>query len=298
MAPFDLYRGTEIIEEDIDQSNLTDKYTDEAVRFISENAGQPFLLYYAHSHPHYPAIPAERNIGRSRGGDYGDTVVTIDESVGRILDTLDEQEIADNTLVLFTSDNGPWFQGSPGPLRARKGETYEGGYRVPFLARWPARIPAGLVNNEMAMAIDLLPTFARLAGAEVPSDRAIDGMDIADMWTRGTKSPHDVLYFFDANDLAAIRDDRFKLVLKTYYRNGAIPFRRFAGPKLFDLATDPTESYDVGNRHPEEFERLMALAREMEAVTDPMGTTPDPTAPPEGAPLGRGSTDEMLSECL
>lgn len=286
MTPFDLYRGTEMIEEDIDQSRLSDKFTEEAVRFIGENAGQPFFLYYAHSHPHYPAVPAQRNVGRGRAGDYGDTVVTIDDSVGGILDALDELGIAENTLILFTSDNGPWFQGSEGPLRARKGETYEGGYRVPFLARWPAQIPAGLVNDEMAMAIDLLPTFARLAGGEVPADRAIDGRDISAMWTRGAESPHDVLYFFDSNDLAAVRDGRYKLVLKTYYRNGPIAFRSFAGPKLFDLETDPTESYDVGNRHPEVFERLMGLAREMEAVTDPMATSSETLGAPEGTPLG------------
>ncbi len=286
MVPFDLYRGTERIEEDIDQANLSDQYTTEALRFIGENAGQPFFLYYAHSHPHYPAVPAPRHAGRSRAGDYGDTVATIDDSVGRILAVLDDHGIADNTLILFTSDNGPWFQGSSGPLRARKGETYEGGYHVPFLARWPAQIPAGLVIDEMAMTIDLLPTFARLAGAEVPADRAIDGRDITDMWIRGTSSPHDVLYFFDANDLAAVRDDRFKLVLKTYYRNGSIPFRRFSGPKLFDLAADPGENYDVGNRHPEEFERLMTLAEAMEAITDPLATTAETLGGADGAPLG------------
>ncbi len=286
MAPFDLYRGTEMIEENIDQSRLSDQYSEEAVRFIRAHSGSPFFLYYAHSHPHFPAVPASRNIGRSMAGDYGDTVLTIDDSVGQILDALEEQDIAENTLVIFTSDNGPWFQGSSGPLRARKGETYEGGFRVPFLARWPARIPAGLVNDDMAMAIDLLPTFARLAGGEVPADRAIDGRDILNMWTQGAGSPHDVLYFFDYNDLAALSDGRFKLVLKTWYRNGPIAFRSFAGPKLFDLETDPTESYDIGNRYPGVFERLMQLAREMEAVTDPMATSPETLGAAEGAPLG------------
>lgn len=286
MAPFDLYRGMEMVEQGIDQSQLSGKYADEAVRFIRENRDRPFFLYYAENFPHHPAIPAARNLGRTQAGDYGDTVVTVDDAVGRVLDALEEQGIAENTLVLFTSDNGPWFEGSPGPLRARKGETYDGGYRVPFLARWPRAIPAGLVNDSMAMAIDLLPTFARLAGGEVPTDRVIDGRDITEMWTRGAASPHDVLYFFDENDLAAVRDARFKLALKTYYRGNAMSYRQFGGIKLFDLQQDMAESYDVGMRHPEAVQRLLALAEQMEAVTRPMATTPDPARAPEGAVLG------------
>jgi arylsulfatase A len=286
MQPFDLYRGTVMVEKDIDQSRLTDKYAAEAARFIRVNKDRPFFLYYSSSFPHYPAIPAQRNIGRTQAGDYGDTVATIDDAVGQVLDTLEEEGIADNTLILFTSDNGPWFQGSPGPLRARKGETYEGGYRVPFLARWPVQIPAGLVNKNMAMAIDLLPSFARLAGGKVPSDRIIDGMDISKMWTRGADSPHETLYFFDGNDLAAVRDGRFKLVLKSYYRSGVIPFRQFAGVKLFDLQLDENESYDVGNRNPEVRARLLELAEKMEAATSSMATKPDPVFPSEGAVSG------------
>jgi arylsulfatase A len=142
------------------------------------------------------------------------------------------------------------------------------------------------VNKNMAMAIDLLPSFARLAGGKVPSDRIIDGMDISQMWTRGADSPHEVLYFFDGNDLAAVRDGRFKLVLKSYYRSGVIPFRQFAGVKLFDLQLDESESYDVGNRHPEVRARLLELAEKMEAATSSMATKPDPVFPAEGAELG------------
>lgn len=286
MNPFDLYRGTQMVERNIDQSKLVDKYADEAVRFITDNHNRPFFLYYADSHPHYPAIPAQRNVGVTAAGDYGDTVVTIDQAVGRILDALDQQGIAENTLILFTSDNGPWFEGDPGPLRSRKGETYDGGYRVPFLARWPARIPAGLVNPYMAQSIDLLPTFAHLSGAKVPTDRVIDGMDITPMWTRGAESPHDVLYFINDNDVAAVRDARYKLVVRTYYRAGEIPFEMFGGIKLFDLLKDPNESYDVGNRHPEVRDRLLTLAHQMQKVIAPMATKPDPTRPEPGLPLG------------
>lgn len=286
MNPFDLYRGSEMIEEGIDQADLTDKYATEAERFIRENAERPFFLYYAESHPHYPAIPAARNIGASNAGDYGDTVVSIDQAVGRILAVLDEQGIADNTLVLFTSDNGPWFQGSPGLLRARKGETYDGGYRVPFMARWPARIPAGLVNHNMAMAIDILPTLANMTGGTVPTDRVIDGLDITEMWTRGASSPHDVLYFINSNDVAAVRNSRFKLVIRQYYRDGLIPFERFGGIKLFDLEADPSESYDVGNRHPEVRDHLLELAHRMQAEIEPMTTDRGPVMPLPGQLLG------------
>lgn len=286
MMPFDLYRGSEMIEQGIDQSELTEKYAAEAVRFIQEHRDGPFFLYYAESFPHYPATPAARNVGRTQAGEYGDTVVTIDDAVGTILEALDAEGIAENTLILFTSDNGPWFQGSPGALRARKGETYEGGYRVPFVARWPARIPAGQINDRMAMAIDLLPTLAGLAGAAIPDDRIIDGKDIAAMWTRGAPSPHETLYFFDANDVAAVRDERFKLVTKSYYRTFAVPFRQFAGVKLFDLQADPSESYDVGSRYPEDRERLLDLADRMQEIVAPMATSPDPARPPDGAAVG------------
>lgn len=286
MAPFDLYRGVEKIETGIDQSKLTARYAEEAVRFIRAHRDAPFFLYYAESFPHYPATPAERNVGRTRAGLYGDTVVTIDDAVGSILEALETEGISDDTLMLFTSDNGPWFQGSAGPLRSRKGATYEGGYRVPFVARWPARIPAGLVNDQMAMAIDLLPTLAHLGGGSVPEDRVIDGRNITTMWTEGAGTPHDALYFFDANDLAAVRDARFKLVLKSYYRSFAVPFRQFAGVKLFDLQADPSESYDVGSRHPDVLQRLLGLAEQMEEIVGPMASEPDPAPPPEGAVLG------------
>ncbi|MEL1249289.1 sulfatase family protein [Aurantiacibacter gilvus] len=271
MEPFSLYRGTDLVSFAIDQTTLEDTYATEAERFIAAHAGEPFFLYYASNFPHRPLFFPPENRGRSGpAGDYGDTVETIDDSVGRIIAALDEHGLRDNTLVIFTSDNGPWFQGSSGPLRGRKGDTNEGGYRVPFLLRWPAAVAPGTHNNGMSMAIDLLPSFARLAGAEIPQDRIIDGRDVTAMWTEGAETPHEVLYFINNNGLAAVRSPRFKLQLSEYYRASLIDFERFTAPKLFDMLADPQERYDVANRYAEEYERLLALAHEMSAEIAPM----------------------------
>lgn len=279
MKPFDLYDGVELIESSIDQTHLTEKYGDAAVDFIDAHAEQPFFLYYAESFPHRPLYYPLKNKGRSEAGDYGDTVETIDDAVGRILDALTRNGIDDDTLIIFTSDNGPWFQGSAGPYRERKGGTYQGGYIVPFLARWPGKIPAGAESDEMAMAIDLLPTFAALAGAKAPQDRPIDGHDISPVLTKGAKSPHDYLYFFDGNDVAAVRDRNYSLVLKQYYRTYDMPFSRFGGPKLFDLKKDRAESYDVSSRHRKDYERLMQAYEQMSEEAGPLSVEPEPYLP-------------------
>ena len=271
MEPFDLYRDTEIVDPGIDQTTLEATYAQEAERFIAEHADEPFFLYYADNFPHRPLFFPPENRGRSgAAGDYGDTVETIDEAVGRILIALDEGGVAQNTVVIFTSDNGPWFQGSGGSFRGRKGDTNEGGYRVPFLLRWPAQVQPGTHNDGMSMAIDLLPTFARLAGAELPAERIIDGRDVSAMWTQGARTPHEALFFVDNNDLAAVRAPRFKLLLKQYYRDSAISYLRYTGPKLFDMEADPEERYDVANRYPAEYQRLMELAERMSAEIAPM----------------------------
>ncbi|RIV80133.1 arylsulfatase [Aurantiacibacter xanthus] len=284
--PFSLYRGTEIVQREIDQTTLEDTYATEAERFIAEHADEPFFFYYASNFPHRPLFFPPENTGRSGpAGDYGDTVETIDDSVGRILAALDAHGLRENTVVVFTSDNGPWFQGSNGPFKGHKGDTNEGGYRVPFLLRWPAGVKPGTHNNQMSMAIDLLPSFARLAGAEVPQDRVIDGLDVTAMWTSGAPSPHETLYFINNNGLAAVRGPRFKLLLSEYYRASLIDFQRYTAPKLFDMDADPEERYDVANRYPEEYARLIALADQMSAEIAPMavdrgGIYPeDPTLP-------------------
>jgi arylsulfatase A len=294
MEPFSLYRGTEVVEREIDQTTLEDTYATEAERFIAAHADEPFFLYYASSFPHRPLFFPPENTGRSGpAGDYGDTVETIDDSVGRILAALDEHGLRENTLVVFTSDNGPWFQGSNGPFKGHKGDTNEGGYRVPFLLRWPAGVAAGTHNDGMSMAIDLLPSFAKLAGAHVPEDRVIDGRDVTAMWTAGAATPHETLYFINSNGLAAVRSPRFKLLLSEYYRASLFDFRRYTAPKLFDMLADPEERYDVANRYPKEYARLMSLADQMSAEIAPMavdrgGIFPEDPALPLGPVLESG----------
>ncbi|MEC8358031.1 MAG: sulfatase, partial [Pseudomonadota bacterium] len=162
MTPLELYRGKQMIENPVDQTTLTERYTREAVRFIAENRDNPFFLYLPHSFPHVPLFVSPRFDGRSDAGLYGDVVETIDWSTGEILAALDEHGLSDNTLVIFTSDNGPWFEGSSGIYRNRKGSSWEGGQRVPFLAHWTGKIPAGTVSSEPAMNIDLYPTLISL----------------------------------------------------------------------------------------------------------------------------------------
>ncbi len=286
MKPFDLYRGKSKITTSIDQKQLSDRYANEAVKFIEANRESPFFLFYADNFPHRPLFFPDSSAGRSRAGDYGDTVETLDDAVGKVLDVLERLKLTDNSIVIFTSDNGPWFQGSSGPWRGRKGDTYDGGYRVPMLVRWPDAIRGGSTNSEMAMAIDLFPTLVNLVGASLPKDRIIDGRNILKMWTQNGQTPHEYLYFFDGNDLAAVRDTRFKLQLKDYYRTFAVPFRAYAGPRLFDLRTDPQEQYDVSMRRPAEMKRLLDQVKKMTAQTDPLKSDPGPTMPPAGVPLG------------
>ena len=183
----------------------------------------------------------------------------------------------------MTSDNGPWFEGDAGPYRDRKGGTHEGGYRVPFLARWPAAIPAGTVSDEMTMAIDLLPTFAAMAGAAVPTDRVIDGKDIRDVMQSGAESPHDTLFFFNGNNVAAVRDKQFRLVLSTYYKSFEVPFEQFGGKLLFDLVRDPSERFSYVREHPEVVARLQSEVDAMrieiaDQVKEPINPFP-PTDP-------------------
>ena len=279
MQPFDLYQEKTIIESPADQTALTDRYSAAASEFIREHAETPFFLYYAETFPHIPLFTPERADGQSEAGHYGDVVEHLDNGVGVILETLDELGLADNTLILVTSDNGPWFEGDAGPYRDRKGGTHEGGYRVPFLARWPAAIPSGTVSDEMTMAIDLLPTFAAMAEAPVPTDRVIDGKDIRAVMQSGAESPHDTLFFFNGNTVAAVRDKRFRLVLSTYYKSFEVPFEQFGGKLLFDLARDPSERFSYVREHPDVVARLQgevdAMRREIaDQVKDPINPFP------------------------
>ena len=260
-APFQLYRDDQIIEDPVDQTTLTQRYTSEALRFIEQNKDNPFFLYIPHSFPHVPLFVTEEFEGQSSAGLYGDVVETIDWSMGQILKKLNELGIDENTMVIFTSDNGPWFEGSSGQFRNRKGTSWEGGLRVPFIARWPSIIPRNQRNSHAAMNIDVLPTILDFAGVSLSSETTPDGRSLRGVLTNGEGSPHDYLYLFNNDRIAAVRSGKWKLVVETFYRTGVPSFdnpNSYYAPHglLFDLEKDPTETYSFTREYPEVAEEL------------------------------------------
>ncbi len=278
------FEGERIVAWNGDQSGLTEELTRRAVEFIERNAKQPFLLCVAHPMPHAPLAASAPFRGSSQRGLYGDVLQELDASTGRLLEALERCGLSESTLVIFTSDNGPWLSygdhaGSSGPLREGKGTSFDGGVRVPFLARWPGQIPAGSTCSEPVMSIDLLPTIAHWIGAGLP-ERRIDGLDISDLLTgvAGARSPHEALFFYyNTNDLEAVRSGRWKLHFPHGYRTmagrepggGGRPGQYDAsariGLELFDLESDPGESRDVAAENVDVVERLQRLADAMRA---------------------------------
>ena len=267
MKPTPLMRNEEVIEEPAVQETLTERYTEEAVKFIHGNKDKPFFLYLPHNMPHVPLYASEKWRGRSAGGLYGDVIECIDWSVGQVLDALKEAGVDDNTLVIFTTDNGPWLtRGEDGgyatPLRNGKGTTYEGGVRVPCVARWPGKTPAGSVCREMAANFDLYATFARLAGATLPSDRIIDSKDIWPLLSGkpGETTPHECLYYYSQTELQAVRSGAWKLRIDTAPNQGPDRGRDATfNEYLYDLSIDIGEQKDVLRSHPEVAARLRAF---------------------------------------
>ena len=266
--PLPILRNEETIEQQPDQTQLTRRYTDQAIRFIRTNKDHPFFLYLPHSMPHRPLAASARFAGRSQLGIYGDAIEEIDWSVGEILETLRELGIDRRTLVIFTTDNGatiaPWQRrgyrpGSNGPLRAGKNTTWEGGMRVPAIMRWPGRIPAGLVQDELTTAMDLLPTIAGLAGAVAPKDRIVDGKDIWPLMSgkAGARTPHDAFYYYRDERLQAVRSGPWKLhVYRPEWGAGAQGHQ----PLLFNLDEDIGENVNVAGVNEGVVKRLLALA--------------------------------------
>jgi len=258
-------RDGEIVERHpIDQAGLTRRYTDEAVRFLEQNAERPFFLYLPHTFPHVPLhAPAERR-GTSEGGLYGDVVEELDASVGRVLETLERLGLADNTMVVATSDNGPWFQGSGGGVRGRKMEVFEGGTRVPLIVRWPGRVVAEQVIDTPVTGLDLFPTMLDATALPAPEDRLLDGASMLPLLSGETPADERQIWYFQIGVLRAVRAGRFKYHdrHRLLYGNPMDwPVAPFVdrGPWLFDLELDPDESYDVGERHP-------ARARDLETL--------------------------------
>ena len=276
-----LVEGDKTIELNPDQSQLTTWYTERAVNFIRTNKDRPFFLYVPHTMPHVPLFVSDKYRGKSPRGLYGDVISEIDWSVGEILVALRENGVDHRTLVIFSSDNGPWLAyhedgGSALPLREGKATSFEGGMRVPCIMRFPGKVPAGHVVTEMATAMDILPTVARLTGAELPSDRIIDGRDIWPLVTAqpGAKTPHEAFFYYVGRELQAVRSGKWKLHFPHRYRTRFINRGREVqdpravreiGLALFDLETDVREEYDVAEHYPDVVARLTALAEKCRA---------------------------------
>ncbi|MHC4675619.1 MAG: sulfatase family protein [Planctomycetota bacterium] len=265
--PLPLMRNQYAIEYDPDQALLTKRYTAEAIQFITQNQEQPFFLYLPHTMPHVPLFASEKFKGQSKRGLYGDVIEELDWSLGQILDTLQRLGLDKKTIVIFTSDNGPWLEkgqdgGSALPLRDGKFSVFEGGFRVPCIMRWPGKIPAGKVCSEMASAMDLYPTIARLAGAKVPTDRIIDGKDIWPLMAgaKGAKTPHQAFFYYRRRELRAVRSGKWKLVFqhKGRIKQGKKPLYPDA---LYNLDNDISEKHNLISAHPDIAKRLKELAQ-------------------------------------
>jgi len=294
MRPVQLVENEKVVEYPVVQATLTKRYTQRALDFIQRSAkrNQPFFLYLPHAMPHKPLAPSEDFYTPQTPDDlYADVMRELDWSVGQILAKLKQLGLEKDTLVIFTSDNGPWYGGSTGGLRGMKGKTWEGGIRVPMIARWPGKIPAGVVNDSPAGTIDILPTILKLAGVPLPKDRVIDGKDIFPLLTRpDAHSPHEALFAMQSTNLMTIRSGKWKLhvrspggppsrpddwvdprapdgvtILAPYEQArpsqypGRIGGARPKSMMLFDIENDPAEQHDLSDKYPEVVKRLKAI---------------------------------------
>lgn len=262
MQPLPLMRNLSVLESDTNRLLLTPRYTQEAVRFINENSQRPFFLYLAYSYPHHPARPSPGFRGRSALGEYGDTVHEIDASVGEIMNGLRSKGLLEDTLILFTGDHGPWWQGSPANLRGRKCSTFEGGFRVPLIAHWPGAIPAGVTSKAWASNLDVLPTLVDLSQLR-GSTKPLDGVAITTLLygQKGTRPQKARLYFApfssNDNDLHCARKGPWKarfaqLTGELYVNDYTMGHESYWLPnaELYNLERDPTESYDLAKENP------------------------------------------------
>ena len=270
LRPFEIFRNRDLVEpHPADQATLTRRYTREAVRFIEENRSRPFFLYLAHTFPHIPLHASDAFRGKSTAGLYGDTVEEIDWSTGNVLAALKKHGLSENTLVIFTSDNGPWYQGSPGRFRGRKRHVFEGGFRVPLIARWPGTIPRGAVCKAAGMNFDIFRTALAAAGLDAPGDRVIDGRNMLPAWQGRAEALHDELFFYWRKELWAMRRGAWK-----YHRHHEVgdinpypwPSNTRKGPYLFNLETDPEESYSLLENRPEIGRELSGAMARFEAA--------------------------------
>lgn len=262
-----LYRGRDLLEPRTDQTQLTPRYAAEAVKFIGANKDRPFFLYLPHTFPHTPLFASERFKGKSPRGIYGDVLAELDWNVGEILKALKAHGLAENTLVFFTSDNGPWTLmgtetgGSSGPLKDGKGSTWEGGMRVPGIAWWPGKIKPGTTDN-VATMLDLYPTMAKLAGAELPASRPLDGTDLSPLLLQGQSVDRGLFCYYRGERLFAARLGDWKIHFITQGSYGDPKAVTHEQPLLFNLARDPAEAHEVSAQYPEVVRRLTEAVAE------------------------------------
>lgn len=276
-----LLRNKEVVELNADMSTLTSRYTDEAINFIEKNNEKPFFLYLAHTMPHTKLAVSDAFKGKSEGGFYGDVIEEIDYNVGRILEKLKENGLDENTYVIFTSDNGPWWLrgdhgGNAKPLRGAKTSAWEGGLRVPFIIRAPGNVPAGKTLDAVTATIDLLPTIAKIAGAKLPTNRVIDGLDISKLLHGESSDLKRPYFYYQHQELRAVRKGKWKLHLPHHPDSTSIVYRKwpvhsapkdrvlFTKPMLYNLENDIAETTDVSEANPKvvaELTKLLDWAR-------------------------------------
>jgi len=291
--PLPLLLDEEVIQAQPDQASVTERYVEESVRFMRANQDQPFFLYFAHMYVHLPIYPPDRFMRESKNGRYGAAVQAIDWSVGVLLHELRQLGLDDNTLVIFTSDNGSRARGEGGsnePLRGHKGTTWEGGQRVPCLMRWPLQIPAGTVSNGLVSAIDLCPTLVKLAGGQVPQDRIIDGEDISSLIRdeEGVTSPRDTFFYYRLHNLMAIRSGKWKLHAYTVGQSGIEPCN-----ELYNLETDIGETANLYGQYPQV---VAELESKLDACRQDLGDDIVGTEGQNVRPLGRIDIPQTLTQ--
>ena len=251
-----ILHNEQVVEYPADQNTLTKRYNEEAIRFIRKNKARPFFLYLAHTMPHIPLYASEAFQDKSLRGLYGDTVEEIDAGVGKILKEIQLQGLDKNTLVIFTSDNGPWLGkelagGSAGLLRGGKFTTWEGGFREPCIIRWPGVVPANTVNMGITGTLDIFPTILNFAGLKIPVGRVIDGCSLKDVLTRNAESPRQTMFYYHSGALRAVRWKQWKLHLETSKSEQGDGFVKLDKPLLFNLEQDPGEQYNIADKRPE-----------------------------------------------
>jgi arylsulfatase A-like enzyme len=270
-----LYRGRELLEPRTDQTQLTKRYAEEAAKFIGANKDKPFFLYLPHTFPHTPLFASERFKGKSSRGIYGDVLAELDWNVGEVLKALKANGVADNTLVFFTSDNGPWTLmgtetgGSAGLLKDGKGSTWEGGMRVPGIAWWPGKIKPGVTDN-VATMLDLYPTVAKLADAKAPTDRPMDGADLSPLLLEERSVDRGLFCYYRGEKLYAARLGDWKIHFITQGSYGDPKPIEHPKPQLFNLAVDPSEAHEISAEHPDVVARLAAAVEQHRATVTPV----------------------------